>query len=267
MKTNKIFCILVSCLFSAAVVSCSNVPDEKQMQVQTAFAETIISQITETFQALPTNTETPSPEPTLTFTVAPTDTISVPVSQDTATSAVVNPYKAEVIGVFPSPNQFTPGQTFVLSWQIKNTGTAVWSGKYSFKHTDGIQLASSDSAPISDVIEPGNVLTLSLNAAAPTDYGDYKTTWTLYTPEGIPFFYVYYNLTVGDKSYITSLPSVSTITPTPNGTMTPSSLQWMCGDLERSKIQGSGCEQFCNSYGYSLRSSNEDCYVNGNLVN
>ncbi|MBQ6520630.1 MAG: hypothetical protein IJI14_18135 [Anaerolineaceae bacterium] len=232
--------------------------------------------ITLTFEALPTNTPTYTPEPTNTFTPIPTDT-AVPTPTEDLSSLIVRneeptvppeptatpyfPDKADFVSALPSPNQFVPNQHFNLTWQLKNIGTSTWSGKYHFYYNDGIKLADQSSYEITEIVEPGGVLTITLPATAPGDLGTYKTTWVLENPDGIPFYYINYITIVGEKTFITDV-------PVPVVTATPASLDWMCSDPDRSRIQGDGCLSYCSAEVIEqMQIKGMHCYAYGEQVN
>lgn len=186
--------------------------------------------------------------------VLPTSTPVLP------TATVVFPDKADFAASLPSPNQFVPGQHFYLTWQLKNSGTTTWSGKYRFYYSDGIQLAEQSSYAITDTVEPGGILTVTMPAVAPAAEGTYKTTWTLENPDGIPFYYVNYITIVGDQTFVTQAPELLF-------TATPSSLEWMCSSAERSLIQGDGCFDYCTIETVQhMHETGLNCYVNGEII-
>lgn len=196
--------------------------------------------ITGTWMARPTETPIPTATPTETPTDTPVPTLPLPIQPSAGpTATIFFPDKADFVSVLPSPNLFTPGQTFVLTWQIKNIGISNWSGKYSFRHTDGVRLSTQTEYSINSIVAPNDTLTISLPSTAPETAGNYQTTWSIVNPDGIVFYNVYYNFTVGDTTYITSIPTGAV-------TATPSSLYWMCTDAERSKVQGGGCKDYCS---------------------
>ena len=239
--------------------------------------QTAMIRITQTFEAMPTATPTftplptNTPEPTATDTPAPTPTeeevFLIERSEAQAsptpvppTPTVYFPDKADFTAALPSPNQFLPGQHFMLTWQLKNVGTSTWSGKYTFRYSEGVQLADQNEFTISDVIEPGGILTVTMPATAPTAEGTYQTTWVLTNPEGIPFYWVSYVTIVGDKTFITAEPAL-------NPTATPDSLAWMCSDPERSRIQGDGCLDYCSpEVAAQMEAAGTGCYANGESV-
>lgn len=237
MKKRFFLILLFICLMAGCTANTSN-QDSVDFAVleQTAFV-----QITQTWEARPTKTFTPEPtdteEPVLPIQ-RPTET---PVTADepemitrgsddeeadkmisrqveaadvptevppTAepTATVYFPDHAQYISVLPSPNYFKANQKFYLTWEIKNTGTSTWSGKYKVYHSSGAPLADSETYQIDTPVEPGSVLKLSLPATAPENEGEFDTTWSIENPDGIVFYNVYYHFIVGDVTYITAVP-------------------------------------------------------------
>lgn len=278
--------VILGLFFCLAFAGCTlfgpkEAPVDYHMLEQTA-----IIHLTQTFEAQPTSTSTNTPEPTATpvptATEIPTEEpdltmirrpeddggeflisrpeLSVPTDTPEPTATVYFPDKADFVSALPSPNQFLPGQHFYLTWQIKNTGTSTWSGKYRFNYQDGIHLADSDNYAIDQVVAPGETLTITMPATAPNELGTYKTTWVLENPDGIPFYYLNFTSIVGDRTFITAVPSL-------NPTATPASLSWMCSDPERSLIQGDGCTEYCVApVVQQMESEGQQCYANGESV-
>ena len=84
--------------------------------------------------------------------------------------------------------------------------------------------------------------------------------WILENPDGIPFYYINYVTIVGERTFITDVPEL-------NPTETPSSLEWMCSDAERSRIQGDGCVSYCSeSTVYQMELNGKACYANGERI-
>ncbi len=187
---------------------------------------------------------------------APAENTAVP--EPTAT--VYFPDKADFISALPSPNQFIPNQHFYLTWQIKNIGTSTWSGKYRFYFSDGVQIADQNSYEITQIVEPGGILTVTMPATAPGTLGTYKTVWTLENPDGIPFYYLNFITIVGEQTFITNVPELYP-------SATPSALSWMCSDAERSLVQGDGCTDFCTApVVQQMQEDGQSCYAYGESV-
>lgn len=253
------FLIVVTALIGLS--GCMHAPQATKEGLYTEAAGTIAAQLTETAAAItPTFTEAPptetaSPAPTQAQIILPTVAPVEAIPQATATEAHVNPYQVEIVGVAPALNQFLPKQTFTLTWQLKNVGTATWSGKYVFAFNNkGIQLANQSSYAINTIVQPGETLTISMPATAPADFGTYQTEWAFSTSEGVKFYYVYYTVIVGETTFITSEPTM---------TVTPSDLAWMCTDAARSNIQGAGCEEFCTNNKLTINNQGKACYAFG----
>ncbi len=257
---------------------CSLIGPKEEPVDYKALEQTAAVHLTQTFEALPTATSTYTPVPTDTPEPTATEEPELIIDQEDdefiiervevqdsptpipPTATVYFPDKADFVSALPSPNQFVPGQHFYLTWQIKNSGTSTWSGKYHFYYSDGIRLADQDSYEISDVVAPGGILTISVPATAPDTMGTYQTTWTLENPEGIPFYYQYYTAIVGEKTFITAEPSLVV-------SATPSSLDWMCSDSDRSMIQGDGCTAYCKGPVLEqMAEQGKTCFANGESV-
>ncbi len=268
--------IILSIVFAAMSAGCSLIGPKEEPIDYKALEQTAAVHLTQTFEAMPTATSTftpvptNTPEPTATDEPTPTEVeeeflIEHVEVQDSPTpipptATVYFPDKADFVAALPSPNQFVPNQHFYLTWQIKNSGTSTWSGKYQFYHSDGIQLADQESYEISEVVAPGEILTITVPATAPETMGTYQTTWTLKNPEGIPFYYQYYTAIVGDRTFVTAAPELEP-------SATPSSLDWMCSDPERSILQGNGCTEYCTaSVVQQMAEKGRTCYANGESV-
>ncbi len=272
----QLFAFICLLIFCSILSACSLLP-KKEAPVDYAMLEqTAALRLTQTFEAMPTATATNTPVPTDTPIPTATDTAvpeieeevmitrrdnATPTAAATAmpTATVYFPDKAEFIAVLPSPNEFVPNQHFYLTWQIKNTGTSTWSGKYRFYHNGGIQLGDSGTYSITEVVKPGGILTIAIPSTAPETEGTYTTTWTLENPDGIPFYNLNYTANVGDRTYITPAPDL-------NPSATPSTLEWMCSDAERSMLQGDGCIDYCDAAAKGLESVGMACYANGERI-
>lgn len=260
------FMLLIAVVPLFLIGGCTHRPNNQLIYTEAAI--TIAAQLTQTSAAfsptpeptmtpLPTETlaptEAPMVLPTLSIVLPPTEAAAAPPAQS---DPVENPYKAEVVAIGPSPNQFLPGQHFTWTISLKNIGTATWSGKYSLSYSSGIQLANQSSVAIDTVTAPGGVMTLSIPATAPNEYGTHKSEWKFSRPDGVAFFYIYYNAIVGDKTFITTEPGSS-------ATSTPNTLEWMCSDPDRSNIQRSGCDEYCRNNAYTMSLRNKNCYSYG----
>lgn len=89
-----------------------------------------------------------------------------------------------------APPQVTPGQSFVKTWRVKNTGTCTWVNGYQLSYAYG---NTSDAAmggkpvPITSPIAPGATTDLSAALTAPRTPGTYQGFWQMVNDHGRPF--------------------------------------------------------------------------------
>jgi hypothetical protein len=165
--------------------------------IHTFAAETVIAEFTQTAQAIPpTVAATATQDASLTpeATVQPTDT-AVPTN---------NPFEATPTDItcddaiwvsdvtVPDGTQMTPGQDFVKTWKIKNTGSCTWGTGYTLIHgydekLDGI------AEPLTTAVAPGEEVEVSVRFKAPTNAGEHRSYWRMQNALGSAFgefFYV-----------------------------------------------------------------------------
>jgi hypothetical protein len=201
-----------------------------------------------------------NPSPTMANTAVPVIPTGTPTSAATATSAVtilpsVTPtssqlatpcYRAFFVKdvTIPDYTALNPGETFVKTWRMKNTGSCDWAADSSIGFFSGTQMGGPSSQSLGQIVAVGDQIDISLTLIAPTDPGTYTGYWMLLTPSGGRFgvgdagdqsFWVLITVksgtttpsltnTVGSPT-ITRTPSVTrspTTIPTSTGTRTPS---------------------------------------------
>jgi ABC-type amino acid transport substrate-binding protein len=81
-----------------------------------------------------------------------------------------------------APPTVTPGQVFVKTWRVKNTGTCSWVPGYQLVYAYGNTPASQMSGqpvPIVSTVAPGATVDLSATLTAPTTPGVYQGFWQM----------------------------------------------------------------------------------------
>ena len=199
----------------AATTIISPIPKVIRVTATPNNVATEVAQALSTFAALATETplptETPSPTPT-----------STPNRTATALAACVP--KAEIVeeGTV-GPTILTPGQEFVRTWEMRNTGDCSWPTDVDVVRVSGSEVEIVEQTRVLP-LGPGKSMTLAIAYTAPEDYGTYESTWQLKAPGSGPF---------GEKFVVTwevgpaptPLPrptATPTATPTPEMTPTPS---------------------------------------------
>lgn len=84
----------------------------------------------------------------------------------------------------PDDTVFAPGEEFVKSWQLRNTGTCPWIEGYSLVFVNGDQMGSPESQPLPKVVAPGQTVDVSVTLTAPQELGDYLGRWQISDANG-----------------------------------------------------------------------------------
>jgi len=179
MKKQFILFTVLGLLLTACGPSAPIQPTPDVNAIHTAAAQTVVAEFTMTALAVPTTT----PEQTATEapTATPEDalpTASAIVGTD-LTGATVTPipcddadFDTNTVDVnFPDRTELTPGQDFVKTWKIKNTGTCTFTS----------------------AVAPGEEVEVSVRFKAPDKTGEYSSTWRMANASNSPFgknFYV-----------------------------------------------------------------------------
>jgi hypothetical protein len=161
--------------------------------VRTSAASTVVSQFTLTAAAF-----TPTPPPPPTDTAEPeasaTATVTVPaVAQVTnaegTTIALCDKYAWDLATVdvnVPDNTIMSPGQDFIKTWKIKNTGSCTWGEGYKMTYSYGDKMSGVPQA-LPGAIAPGQEVEVSVQFTAPTLTGTYFSFWTMQNAKGVPF--------------------------------------------------------------------------------
>jgi hypothetical protein len=89
-----------------------------------------------------------------------------------------------------APPTFQPGQGFVKSWRVRNTGTCPWDSRYRLVYVGGNHPAAGMAgAPVAieGRVEPGSTYDLHVNLTAPSESGVYQGFWQMHDEAGMFF--------------------------------------------------------------------------------
>ncbi len=166
---------LIWALLTIALTACSKAAPLSHDVATTSFVKpTITLTATDTATFTPTASPTPAPSPTPTPTVSLSDKISL---NDKAVFSGET-YKDYTI--------VKPGQKFVKTWRLTNTGRTTWNTAY-FLHREAVQghpLASAERVPLPTQVTPGETVEIPVAMKAPEKTGIYSERWTLRNPQG-----------------------------------------------------------------------------------
>lgn len=80
-----------------------------------------------------------------------------------------------------------PGQSFVKTWRIRNSGTATWTTAYRLVFVSGDQLGAPSSVALPYNVAPGQTVDISVQMVSPSQSGSYKGNWMLQSDTGQRF--------------------------------------------------------------------------------
>lgn len=112
-----------------------------------------------------TNTPTDTPEATMTYTPG-SDQVQE-ISQSPVDGAVLS-----------------PGADFDLRWEVKNIGTNDWNTNYYYEYQSGVESSGSSSYNLKETVDDGETIALIIDMIAPSDKGNYQSTWVLKNDNG-----------------------------------------------------------------------------------
>jgi hypothetical protein len=174
-------CAPILLLLSACGSSGNTTPTLGADAIFTSAAQTFAAQMA-TQQALvpPTNTPLPLPSPFPTLPPPlPFATISF-ASPTPLTGGSGNCDDSAFIAdvTVPDKSKFDPGQKFVKTWLVQNTGTCPWTTDYKISFVDGLRMDGSGTfVPLT--VPVGQQTEMTVNLKAPTSPGDYYGRWQL----------------------------------------------------------------------------------------
>lgn len=228
--------VLVAILGVAGIVTLilafrgSSSPEEDVNAIYTNAALTVDAQQLTLLAAQPTATVTPfvTLTPLVTNTPLVTATLqTLPLlatktqSVSVATGCDNSVYISDV--TIPDKTVVTPGQSLTKTWRVQNSGTCAWTTAYKITYVAGNAMGGTATA-ISQAVNPGQSIDISVAMVAPTAAGESAGTWRLTNDKAQPFGT---NLTiVVTVSGNTTGTPTKTVTPggatvTPTKTVTP----------------------------------------------
>jgi hypothetical protein len=163
--------------------------------VYTAAAQTAEARMTEIAAVTPTvpaptdtpmpATDTPEPSPTQPVTA----TVATQAAGQTSAPPVASGDKAEFVSdvTVPDGTDFSPGESFVKTWQLVNQGTTTWTTAYTLNYVSGALMDAPNSVNLPQEVPPGATVDISVNMEAPSDPGNYRSYWILKNASGQTF--------------------------------------------------------------------------------
>jgi hypothetical protein len=182
--------------------------------VYTAAVETFVAQ-QETQKALIPATITPLPTLAIS-TITPLPTLPLPVlasptlTKSAATGCDNSLYISDV--TILDGTLVAPGQAFIKTWLVQNTGTCTWGTDYKLSFSHGEAMGGS-SVPMPKVVAPNQQVEISVNLTAPNLNGTLTGNWKLMNNKG-EYFGTLLTVVIKVTSTTTGTPGTQTVTPT-----------------------------------------------------
>ncbi len=158
-------CLIVIVLFVILISACSPAPTAEPTQPPPT--ETPVP---------PTETQVPPTLPATDTPVPPTEaatTVSVtqaPAATNIPDCTNVADFVADV--TVQDNTNFNPGESFVKTWRLKNSGTCTWGPDYALVFGHGTQMDAPVTTPLTTAA-PGQTIDISVDMTAPTQAGTY----------------------------------------------------------------------------------------------
>jgi hypothetical protein len=189
--------MITAFLFTVLIAACGSPgtqapePTADVAAIRTSAASTVISQFTLTAAAFtPTPSqpiETSAPEATSTTSTA-TGQPAVQVTNALGTTVALCDSLAFVADVnVPDDTSMSPGQDFVKTWRVKNTGSCPWGSGYKLVYAGYADDMSGQFQPLTSVVQPGQEVEVSVQFTAPDAADQYLSAWQMSNPTGVTF--------------------------------------------------------------------------------
>lgn len=187
--------ILIALVISACGAQpTSSEPTPDVAAVRTSAASTVVSQFTLTAAVF-----TPTPSEATEESAATEEAIATntqPVVAVQVTNASGTPetlcdslgFDVATVDVnIPDNTIVTPGQQFIKTWKVRNTGSCPWGAGYVLAYAGYETNMSGQFIAMTEVIQPGQEVEVSVQFTAPTQAGLYTSAWSMRNPAGAFF--------------------------------------------------------------------------------
>ena len=214
--------VLLSLLW---VTACSSqaptsTPTPELDPLRTEVAATVWAEVTQAILLTPSITPLPSPTATVLPTSTParsaTPSPSATAALITGTPGAGTVNQAQWVSQSVADDTvFAPGETFSMTWTLKNAGTSTWTAAYMFRFFSGNAFGAPNENPIGQEVLPGGTVEITVQMVAPATPGDYRSDWVMATDSRGNFREgVFLEISV-------AAPATATTTSTPSPTPTP----------------------------------------------
>jgi hypothetical protein len=229
MRNIKILAVIGMCLALVWLPACSSPPATSTPTLdmapfQTEVAATVWAQVTQDLALTPSVTSPPSPTPTSEPTITTAAQISTPqisaspVLTGTLTigTSEVGSNRAEWVSqTILDGTVFAPGETFTMTWRLRNAGITTWTAAYMLRYYSGETFGAPKEILLGREVLPNEIADISIPMSAPAIPGNYRSDWVMATASRSNFNQpIFLKITV-------AIPSTPTSPPIPTPTTAP----------------------------------------------
>lgn len=206
LRRNRLFLAGGLLILGVLALNACNMPGVATPTV--SGADAIYTAAAQTVEAQLTQVSRPSATPAFGQTPVPTgDGLETQVApgEPTATTAATTPAPAATTPVetaaagcnqarfvrdvtIPDNADMSPGESFVKTWRLENTGTCTWTTDYRLVFSEGDAMGAPASSPLgNEPVAPGETVDVSVQLTAPETPGTYRADFKLSTGAGEVF--------------------------------------------------------------------------------
>jgi len=181
--------------------------------LRTEVAATVLAQVPQICALTPTATLQPTATATATQQPTATVTATIDQTQTTGTPEAEVDDKAEWVSqTVQDGTRFSPGQTFNMTWQIRNVGVTTWTTEYRLRFFAGNAFGAPNEIALDREVAPNEVIDITIQMKAPTTTGEYRSDWVM-SNEALRNF--------NQPVFLKIVVAAATATPTSTATVEP----------------------------------------------
>jgi hypothetical protein len=87
---------------------------------------------------------------------------------------------------YPDGTEVSHASIIQKQWIVQNSGTCTWTSGYTIRNVDGPAMSANPSQALTSAV-PGSQVTIAITFIAPTQPGEYKSSWQAFNPSGQSF--------------------------------------------------------------------------------
>ena len=204
MRLKMTFSAMLVATLAITACGSANPPQEQEPTpdvavVRTSAASTVISQFTLTAAvftptpSLPAETDvsptasTPDATDATGTTTTPTQPLAQVTNAQGTTVALCDSMQFVADVSVPDNTNMAPGQDFLKTWRVKNTGSCPWGAGYGLVYAEYQDEMEGQPQPLTEVVQPGQEVEISVQFTAPDEIGEYLSAWQMENPAGVTF--------------------------------------------------------------------------------